>query len=297
MNKMVMIGLAAAAMALTACGPKHLNEEYSKYDPSMSKAMNLALLTELTTKDGPLKDSKPVKVAKNTSNPLQTLNTASSVAMVAAQSTGAMLDVGMGIEGSMGAGALGILMGGNTDYKPVLSGHIFAWMPTSFAENETSATNKMATLLYSHIKDSLPKEVKYTRDIPPYPYKLFSEAKAFEITVELEGHKYSIEGNIAVPELTKKSWLTDGEKTYYWSYMRTSRDNSSTMGYSIYLLDGDKLKYTDDGKLDNLSILKKVASKLPSWVYVYVAPNIEKKTPAYFLNQGKVLPFIRPAMD
>jgi len=302
MNKMIMIGLATAAMALTACGvPKHFNEEYSKYDPSMSKAMNLALLTGLTTKEGPLKDSQPVKVAKvtkSTSDPLKTINTASSVAVIAAQSTGAMLDAGMGIGGSMGAGALGLLTGGVSIYQPALQNHVFGWMPTNFTDNETTAIHKMATLLYASIKNTLPKGVKYIHDYPPHTSRLFSDSEAIEMTIEFEGHKYAIEGGVGEPDLTEKSWLTHEEEAYYWSYMKTSRDTSPTMGFNIYRTDdGEKPFLSEDGEMNSLSILKKAAAKLPAWVYLYIAPNMKEKTPAYFLNQGKVLPFISPSIN
>ena len=70
MKKNIMLVLAVSALTLSACGAKHLNEDHAKYDPAKSKAMNVALLTGLTTEDGPLKDSEPVSVSKNGSDPL-----------------------------------------------------------------------------------------------------------------------------------------------------------------------------------------------------------------------------------
>jgi len=294
MKKLLMIGVAAGALTLSACGgPKHFNEEHAKYDPSLSKAMNLALLTGLTTMEGPLKDSKPVKSVEPTTDPTKAIGAASSAALMAAQSTGAMLDAGMGIGGSMGMSGLGLLMGAsNHVYQPVLSSHIFAWMPLGNVHNEVEATNKMAAILYTNVKEALPSNISIISDVTPYAYAAFSDAKAFTISFSFRGREYSVEGNISVPEQINNTWLTK-ENSYYWSYMQTSSDTSPTIGVALYVKKGESWETPKDD-FNNLTLLKAVSRKLPEWTYIYIAPDMLKKTSPYFLNKGKVLPFIKP---
>ena len=158
-----IIILACAAIVMSACGAKHFNEEYSKYDASKSKALNIALLAGLTTEEGPLKDSEPIQVSANSSDPSQAIAVGSSAALLAAQSTGSLLDVGMGQMGSMGMTGLSLLSAMGGQHKPQWTyNQIIAFMPKNLAKNKSDASMKLYEYINKSVLSSKDYEFKQT---------------------------------------------------------------------------------------------------------------------------------------
>jgi len=309
MKKIFMISLAAAALVLSACGgPKHLSEEHTKYDPTLSKAMNLALVAGLTKPEGPLKDSHPVQVGEDASSNSSSnaLESATLTALIAAQSTGALLDAGMGVSGSMGMSALGLLMASRqvTVYNPVLTTTIFSWMPTNMAKDKEAAAMLMLNILHKEIiskLDALGAKLIESEVTPPNPFDYQHYGK---LVYEVNQRKYITYLKVRDPYTIKSpSFVSKSKKSYYWSYQTNSDDRSPTMGFSTYRLNDDyqvndeHYKHLSPDAVDNvlaIDLFHSVIKKLPSWTYTYMAPDLNQKQAPYFINNGEKLEFISP---
>lgn len=296
-----MIGLAAAALTLSACaGPKYLNEDYSKYDPSLSKAMNLALLTELTTPEGPLKDSKPVQAAQNAGDdPTHTLTAASSAALLVAQSTGAMLDAGMGIGGSMGMSGLGLLLASRQvfTYQPVFSTIIFSWMPTTLAKDKVAAAMLILNILHKETEvklKSMGAEIILSEVTEPN--FIVSEHYA-KIEYKINNRIYRTGMKVGEPYVVDFAPFQSNPTNYYhWSYQTKSDDRTPTIVYGTNRLN-DKhgyIKKDAEDQATETDLFISVMKALPSYCYTYIAPDLNAKLAPYFLNKGKQLQFIKP---
>ena len=283
-----MIGLVAATLSFAACSnPKHFNEDDAKYDPSLSKAMNLALLTGLTTRAGPLQDNKPVQITKKHGG-----SKVSSFVMLGAQTSGALFNGGMGIGASVGLSRFAMLSG-SPSYNPIFFIHHFAWMPTNMARNEDVATDKMTQILFQAMKAAVPSEGKVLSISPPEKVKLFQSEQAFSIKFIYQEKKYVLNGDVSAPE--KVAMAPDGSpsESWYWLYRSTGFEHRNAMiTMTIRVKEGHHDR-APDGDVEQ-ELRRHISSLLPSWVYTYIPPNDENKQHPYFLNQGKVLSFSQP---
>ncbi len=306
MKKILMIGLTVAALSLSACGNhKHFHEEHAKYDRSLSKAMNLALITGLTKPEGPLRDSEPVHEATkknaNGSNPIKAVTTVSSVAVLAAQSTGVLLDSGMGIGGSMGMGVMGLLIGSRqvVQYQPVLSTTIFSWMPVSLAKNKVDAATLMFNVLHDKTKQALKKMgAKITLlDVTEPTWFDSSHYESFEYM--LNNRYYVSYINVQKPQVIDSYFFkSTSDKYYYWNYKMNSDDNTPVIGFSTTRLN-DKHHWINKDSKDHtmeVELFTSVMKSLPSYCYTYISPVLKAKKDPYFINNGKELRFIKPTL-
>jgi len=285
MKKILILG---AALVLLASCQKHFEEEHLQYDETKSKALNIALLTGLTTVEhGPIVDSEPVGHSSNG-----------------------------GQGAAMAAGTFDLLTGGGglglttafmfKIYQPEWENHVFAWMPQDMAKDETEAAKVMCEIMYKATHDSLSKGAKILKEKSCYEYRAWmDDQKAYTVFRNAEGVARVYEVTAAAPRVVEGS-PDGGKRSYYWSYMKTSSDTSPRIGLSNYDTRSFLFKYIYPGEeapsytkeediLRYRNYLEQASSKLPSWVYIYIAPNPQTKTPAYFLNQGKKLYFIKPA--
>ena len=280
-----MIGLAAGALTLSACGgPKHFNEEHAKYDPSLSKAMNLALLTGLTTMEGPLKDSKPVKSVEPTTDPTKAIGAASSAALMAAQSTGTMLDAGMGIGGSMGMSGLSLLTSLSGTKKSLYEyNHIVAFMPKGIANDSRSATIKLAAFIEQALYKV--KEYSFQKDESGVYYKIQGG--------NCDNLQCSINFSYPLPDVGDMHTWAFKQGDYIWGNATTN------IPFGLGVLDNisDRNHLPLSKALNSEKLLLDFSSNLPSWCFLYIAYDAETKTLPHFLNQGKVLYFAAPKIN
>jgi len=261
MKKLLILGVG---LVLLASCQKHFEEEHLKYDATKSKALNIALLTGLTTvKHGPIVDSEPVGHSSNG-----------------------------GQGAAMTAGAFDLLTGGGglglttafmfKIYQPEWENHVFAWMPQDMVKDEAEAANVMCEIFYKAVKEAIPANEVPKVDKPCYNFRAWSDAQKIElIYMDTKTNKlsYNATTQVDTPEKVMGSPFSPNTPAYYWSYMKTSSDTSP---------------HIRNGRNSNPSF-EELSPLLPSWVYIYIAPNLKTKEPAYFLNQGKKLYFIKPA--
>ncbi|MDQ7004462.1 MAG: hypothetical protein Q9N67_05930 [Ghiorsea sp.] len=285
LKKLLLLGLAVSLLA--SC-QKHFEEEHLKYDATKSKALNIALLTGLTTVEhGPIVDSEPVGHSSNG-----------------------------GKGAAMAAGAFDLLTGGGglglmtsfmfNIYQPEWENHVFAWMPQDMAKDEAEAAKVMCEIMYKATKQIVSDDETIIKIEKPYKYKVFSDDLEFGIYVkDKDGYPKGYVSQIATPRIVKGNALFNNSPSYFWSYQKTSNDTSPVLRSGVWLSDifMIKNKFPDyptvetskEKKDEELNKLyNKLSPLLPSWVYIYIAPNLKTKEPAYFLNQGKKLYFIKP---
>ncbi|MBN4060707.1 hypothetical protein JYT78_01410 [bacterium AH-315-I20] len=275
LKKPLLLGLAVSLLALTSCGgTKHFEDEHAKYDPTMSKAMNIALLTGITDPErGPLKDGVP---------------------------TGNSGDGGMGAAAgaNMVAGGFDMLTGGGgfsglgvmtsflfKTYQPEWKNHVFAWMPQDMAKDEVEAVAVMCDIMDKALRKALPKDEVITKDRQCYDYRAWSDDKKTLIETDA-GKSFAFQIKTPSSTLAPPSFVTK-QASYFWSYMKTSTDTSP----KIDLWGAD----VPIKKVISPSLRRDMSPYLPSWVYIYIAPDRKTGSPAYFLNQGKKLYFIKPS--
>ena len=272
LKKLLLLGLAVTLLA--SC-QKHFEEEHLKYDATKSKALNIALLTGLTTVEhGPIVDSEPVGHSSNG-----------------------------GQGAAMTAGAFDLLTGGGglglttafmfKIYQPEWENHVFAWMPQDMAKDEAEAASVMCEIMYKATRNALPNKIEITQE-KACVNRGWSDDKVGKIEYKTKTKKVQYLVGAAVPREAPPSFLLK-EPSYYWSYMKTSGDTSPQI-MNIPLFTGEnQLNNLQDRLALQVSTWQKMSVNLPSWVYIYIAPNLKTKEPAYFLNQGKKLYFIKPA--
>jgi hypothetical protein len=285
MKKLLIIG--AALMLLASC-QKHFEEEHLKYDATKSKALNIALLTGLTTvENGPIVDSEPVGHSSNG-----------------------------GQGAAMTAGAFDLLTGGGglglttaflfKIYQPEWENHVFAWMPQDMAKDEAEAASVMCNIMYKAVKKVSPNNGKVIQDKPCYNFRAWSDAKGALVRyISSEDVYTSFNPQVEVPDVVPASFLIN-TPSYYWSYMKTSSDTSphirintfyEEVALTVSLRRFERLRMKlSEVERNNIIAQTYVdlSSNLPPWVYIYIAPNPKAKTLAYFLNKGKKLYFIKP---
>jgi len=279
-----LVAASAAMIILTGCGAgmNHFKVEHSKYDHTKSKALNLALLTGLTTEDNPLiVDSKPMTASSGNDSG----RTATAIAG------------GLGLlAGGVGLGLTSALL--NKTYQPERSNHVFAWLPKSMAGSDVEAAKVMCDIMNKAAQASLPADFVIQEVKPCFNFRAFSDAQRGNVIISKVGSDpINFASRAEVPEEAEMAYnkeLGIGN-SYFWSYQKTSADTSPYIDFMpLYL--GDK-KYDDIKKMRRIrdSIFPALSRNLPSWVYIYISPNKEKNIPAHFLNQGKQLFFISPS--
>ena len=287
LKKLLLLGLAVSLLA--SC-QKHFEEEHLKYDVTKSKALNIALLTGLTTVEhGSIVDSEPVGHSSNGGK-------------------GAAMTAGA-FDLLTGGGGLGLMTSFMFNiYQPEWENHVFAWMPQDMAKDEEEAASVMSKLIDKAIKSSLPKGTEIIKNDVAVKYKAFSDDTRTTLFYrEGSGSINGVVTEVYVPRKVNGNANFNALPSYYWSYMKTSSDTSPLIKV-MPALDGDfwqkrflpefykEKKITPLMRIEAQRKLLAVISKnLPSWVYIYIAPNLKTKEPAYFLNQGKKLYFIKPA--
>jgi len=286
MKKLLILGVG---LVLLASCQKHFEEEHLKYDATKSKALNIALLTGLTTvKHGPIVDSEPVGHSSNG-----------------------------GQGAAMTAGAFDLLTGGGglglttafmfKIYQPEWENHVFAWMPQDMVKDEAEAANVMCEIMYKAIKQAPANNENVIEFEKPYEYKAFSnDLRAALYVKDSDGYIKGYVSQIAVPEVVRGNASFNNHPSYFWSYQKTSNDTSPILDLGVLFSDMFSLqnkfpdspvaKISKEGrKAAQHRLYHKISPLLPSWVYIYIAPNLKTKEPAYFLNQGKKLYFTKPA--
>jgi len=286
LKQLLLLGLAVSLLA--SC-QKHFEEEHLKYDATKSKALNIALLTGLTTvENGPIVDSEPVGHSSNG-----------------------------GQGAAMAAGTFDLLTGGGglglttafmfKIYQPEWENHVFAWMPQDMAKDEAEAARVMSEIMYKAMKQALAKNEKVIKLENTHEYKAFSNDLKSGVYVEDEGgYPKGYVSQVAIPRIVKGNALFNNSPSYFWSYQKTSNDTSPVIRSGVWLSDiftirkmfpnyPSKEATNAERKETQHKLFHKLSPLLPSWVYIYIAPNLKTKEPAYFLNQGKKIYFIKPA--
>jgi len=280
-----MIVGVLVSMSLVGCGgPMHFEEEYAKYNPAHSKAMNIALLTGLTTENGPIKDSAPVKKGSNLG----------IEKMVGAGANASFVGVGSGLSSAMsGLGVVSALM--FSEYQPEWTNHVLAWVPADEASSPEDAALKVSDAFYNAVKSTLPKGSQLTVDKPSYKYAAWSDKQGSELRFILNKKNMAITTRVCVPEVLEDATFISESNSYYLSFQKHSNDVSPFVNFRPFNTDDQHPMSQDEWTKFTDGMLNNISPKLPSWVYIYVAPKPRLGTPAYFLNQGEKLFFVSPA--
>jgi len=290
--------IALPLMALAACAPKHIDDDYAKYDPSHSKAMNIALFTGLTTPNGPLVDSKPVKKDGSSKGVDSVIGEAAMANLLYHQASGTLLDLGMSQTGSMSFSGLGLVSSLlTTTYQPEWNVNILVFMPKDLAKDEEDATHKLAGMVKSFNAVWLPKGATKISSDEDYTSDFLVSAYTSHLNYTSSVMERRIFNYIKKPEIStvKGNWIST-DSFYYWSYMATSSDPSP------YIISWDK----HTSKLSNKQMISEnekmsvdyyyeLSKYMPVWFYIYCPPHfLNANSPALFLNQGKALLFVKP---
>jgi len=289
--------IALPLMALAACGPKHIDDDYSKYDPSHSKAMNIALFTGLTTLKGPIVDSKVVKKDGSSKGVDSVIGEAAMANLLYHQASGTLLDAGMSQFGSMGFSGLGLVSSllSSPSPKPEWQVIQFAFMPASLAKNEEEAEMKVANMIASFQKTWLPKTVKV---LDSASMSLAFGGGYLKYTIYgYHGMKRQMFLKVQEPTLVteKDNWISSGS-FYYWSYLRASVISGGDIltGSFGKTIDGKLIVSDKDSKM-HADYYIGLSKHMPSWYYIYCPPHtFSPNSPPLILNQGKALLFVKP---
>lgn len=277
---------ACSALLLSACASNGVPTEV-RYDPDKSEALNV---TEMAGLEG-LKDIPAQQW--NSDDPVgDTLDASYAVSNIFTPAPG------FDLAGGLAFSALFILANNEPEH-PATYNHLWLWLPEEMVKSTEHGNELAKKLVYDAVLSSFdPKKklVEKTRVFKP----LLAGNSEYKTLVEPGCPEFHDTHNDAY-ELDCSGDLTPKISYYYQDALDHVAPAPTFTNISGNARGPVEVAFHATGifrdqiwKKRDRNFWQKVSTKLPSWAFIYVAPDERKSLPPVVLNKGEALMFVRP---